>query len=307
MKKQLFALLFGAVIILTFASCNKYQESMYNKSDYQIKYIWHKSNVGNPNEVFSYDKHKMLTNITITDTTDPHNLISDNFDFSYNKDKTVKTISYSDGTNSQVIEFAYLNRYVKYMSYSYNGTVRFMANFYRDDEKAAKITRITETYERAFFEENHLQNEVTLYDHFIGNRDRIASILSNPDMSKDLSLYCNKTITYSGDNITMITEEYPDSRKSIVTANTYSKINNPYFGLNYAYSKDLIGFSKNSLESQTITIFYDGVPTDMELIEYTYPDVNKDNYPRISTSTSSKHPGIYFKDYITYVSEYKGK
>lgn len=304
MKKQLIALFLGISFVLSFVSCNKYEESMYNKSDYQIRYIWHKSKTGDPNEIFTYDKHNMLTSITNTDTSDVSDLHNDAFEFSYNKDKTVKSISYNNGTTTEVIEFAYLNKYVKYMSYAVDGQVYMISNFYRDDEKAAKITRIVETYEREFFEELGTQCHAQLFDYFIGNRQRIMDLMSGSQY-KGLTLYCTKTVTYEGENITMITEDYPDLRKSVLTTMTYGNILNPYHGLNYVYSKDLLGFSKNAPTSKITATYYDKELANTETQEFSYPDVNKDNYPRIYITSSSKHAGISFKTYINYNSEYK--
>lgn len=304
MKKQLFVLFLGIATIFSLASCNKYEESMYNNSDSQIRYIWHKSKTGDPNETFNYDKHHLLTSITILDTSDISNLRTESFEFAYNKDKTVKSISYSNGKTTEIIEFAYLNKYVKYMSYSVNGQIYMISNFYRDNEKVAKITRIVETYEREFFENMGTLCQTQLFDRFIGDHQRILDLMSGCQL-KGLTLYCTKTVTYEGENITLITEDYPDLRKSVITAMTYGDILNPYYGLNYVYSKDLLGFSKNCVLSKISTTYYDQELTDSEIQEFTYPDVNKDKYPRIYTTSSSKHVGISFKTYINYNNEYK--
>ena len=303
MKKLLFALLSVFVMALFFASCNKYEESMYNKSDYQIKYIWYKSNSGFPNETFTYDKRKMLTNIDIVDSSNMNNILGESFEFKYNKDKTVQSISYTDGEITETVTFAYLNHYVKYMNYSINGDIRMTSNFFRDDEKAAKITRITEIYDRAFFEDMHIYTKMKLFPRFLGDCEILKEMAANN--SKGLSMYCNKTITYEGDNIVKIEADYPILRKSITTVQTYSDVLNPYYGLNYCYSNDLLGFSKNAVSSKVVTNFFDGVPSTALQTDFDYTDVNKDKYPRIFTYTTDKNPGVYFKTYITYVSEYK--
>lgn len=303
MKKLLFALLSVFVMALFFASCNKYEESMYNKSGYQIKYIWYKSNSGLPNETFTYDKKKLLTNIDIVDSSNMNSIRGESFEFTYNKDKTVQSISYTDGELTETVTFSYLNRYVKYMNYTINGEVRMTSNFYRDDEKAAKITRIVEIYDRQFFEDMQIFTKMKLFPRFIGDMETVKEMAAAG--SKDLAIYCNKNITYEGENIVKIEADYPVLRKSYVTTQTYSEVLNPYYGLNYCYADDLLGFSKNAVKSKVVSNFFDGNPSTSIQTDYDYKDVNKDNYPRMYTYTTNKNPDIYFKTYITYVSEYK--
>jgi hypothetical protein len=102
-----------------------------------------------------------------------------------------------------------------------------------------------------------------------------------------------------------IEESYPDIHKSILTTIEYSSVLNPYYGLNYCYDDDLLGYSKNAASRKMVSTFYDGTPTNAETTEYDYIDVNKDNYPRIFTYTSDKNPLVHFKTYLTYVKEYK--
>lgn len=303
MKKLLFALFSGILMVLAFSSCHKYEESMYNKSDYQIKYVWYKSNVGTPNETFSYGKKKMLEEITIIDTANVGGIRTESFVFTYNKDKTVQSITHENGEFTESVNFTYLNHYVKFMTYTINGQIRLTSNFFRDDEKAAKITKITEVYDRTFFEDMHLYNKTTLFNKFVGDQEKVKELAAAN--TKSLTLYCTKIITYDGDNIVKIEESYPDIHKSITTVKTYSDVLNPYYGLNYCYSNDLLGFSKNAMASKDVTTFYDETLTDEVITEYDYPDINKDKYPRMFTQTSNKAPGVYFKTYITYVSEYK--
>lgn len=303
MKKLLFALFSGIVMSFLFASCHKYEESMYNKSDYQIKYIWYKTNSGDPNETFNYDKKKMLTSINILDTSDINYIRMENFDFTYNKDKTVKSISHTSDGISETVSFSYLNRYVKYMTYSINGEIRMVSNFFRDDEKSAKITRITEIFDRQFFEDMQLLKKTVLFPKFVGNLERVSDLATAN--TKELTLYCEKKITYEGENIVSIEESYPTLLKAITTTMTYGDVLNPYYGLNYCYSNDLLGFSKNALASKTVTTYIDGVLSYTEQTDYQYTDINKDKYPRMFTYTSSNNPGIHLRTYITYVSEYK--
>ena len=303
MKKLLFALFSGIVATLLFASCNKYQESMYNKSDYQIKYIWYKSNSGLPNETFTYGKKKMLERIDIVDSSNLSDIRREAFEFTYNKDKTVQSISYTSGDLVENVTFAYLNKYVKYMNYTINGEIRMTSNFFRDDEDAAKITRITEIYDRTFFEDLQSLQKLALFPRYIGNIETVKELAAAG--SKDLSLYCYKTITYDGDNIVKIEEDYPILRTGTTTVQSFSGVLNPYYGLNYCYSNDLLGFSKNAVSSKTVTKYFDHIPSNSLQTDFDYKDVNKDNYPRMFTYTTSKNPGVFFKTYITYVSEYK--
>lgn len=304
MKKTLTLLLIAVLSCVLFSSCNKYEESMYNKSKHLIQYVWYKSNVGDPNETFTYDKHHLLTDITILDTAHIGGVLAENYKFEYNKDKTVSKVFYTDGDLEETITFAYLNKYVKYMSYSINGEVRLLCNFYRDDEKAAKITRITEVYDHTFFEDMHLLSATSLYNRFIGNLQEMRD-LSTSMNSKALTLYCNKTVTYQGENVVSLESEYPDLLKKVVVNFSYADVMNPYYGLNYAYSDELLGFSRNMPAEKTISTYYGGNLTESEIIAYDYKDVNKDKYPRMFTSASSKDAGIAFKTYIHYFSEYQ--
>lgn len=303
MKKLLFALFSGIFVILAFSSCNKYEEAMYNKSDYQIKYIWYKSNSGDPNEVYTYDKKKMLTQIDIVDSANIGGIRTEAFTFIYNKDKTVKSVTHVSGEMTETVNFTYLNHYVKYMTYSINGAIRLTSNFYRDDEKAAKITRIVEIYDRQFFEDMQLYSAPALFNHFIGDYAQLQELATAN--TKELNLYSTKNITYDGDNIVKIEESYPDIHKSIVTTMSYGSVLNPYYGLNYCYSSDLLGYSKNAVTQKSVATFYDGTPTNTENTAYDYFDVNKDNYPRVFSYTTEKNPGVFFKTYITYSQEYK--
>lgn len=303
MKKLLFSLFSGILIILAFASCNKYEESMYNKNDMKIQYVWYKSNVGAPNETFVYDKKKMLTEITIIDSANIGGIRSEKFEFTYNKDKTVKSITHDNGEITETVSFSYLNRYVKYMTYSMNGEVRLTSNFFRDDEKAAKITRIVEIYDRTFFEDNQLYNKAALFNKFLRNQATLDVMASAN--TKELTFYSEKIITYEGENIIKIEESYPDIHKSISTEQTFSDVLNPYYGMNYCYFNNLFGFSKNMPTRTTVNTYYDGTLTKAEITEYQFPKVNKYNYPRIFTYSTERDPGVSFKTYITYASEYK--
>ncbi|MBP5663087.1 MAG: hypothetical protein J6X16_02300 [Bacteroidales bacterium] len=303
MKKLLFALFSGIFVILAFSSCKKYEEAMYNKSDYQIKYIWYKSNSGEPNETFTYDKKKMLTQIDIVDSAHVGGIRTEAFSFTYNKDKTVESITHVNGDMTETVNFTYLNRYVKYMTYSINGDIRLTCNFYRDDEKAAKITRIVEIYDRQFFEDMQLYRAPALFNRFIGDYAKVEEMAAAH--TKDLTLYCTKNITYDGENIVKIEEDYPDIHKSILTTIEYSSVLNPYYGLNYCYDDDLLGYSKNAAGRKTVSTFYDGTLTNAETTEYDYIDVNKDNYPRVFTYTTGNNSLVHFKTYLTYVKEYK--
>ena len=121
----------------------------------------------------------------------------------------------------------------------------------------------------------------------------------------DLTLYGEKIITYEGDNIVSIEESYPDIHRSVTTVQKYGDVLNPYYGLNYCYADDLYGFSKNMPTSKSVSTYYDGTLTNAENTEYQYKDVNKDKYPRMFTYSTERNPGVYFKTYITYASEYK--
>lgn len=303
MKKLLFALFSGIFVILAFSSCKKYEEAMYNKSDYQIKYVWYKSNSGDPNETFTYGKKKMLEQIDILDSANIGGIRAESFTFTYNKDKTVQSVTHVSGDMTETVAFTYLNRYVKYMTYTINGAIRLTCNFYRDDEKAAKITRIVEIYDRQFFEDMQLYRAPALFNRFIGDYEKVQELAAAN--TKDLTLYCTKNITYDGDNIVKITEDYPDIHKSMTTILEYGSVLNPYYGLNYCYSDDLLGYSKNAASKKSVATYYDGTLTNAESTLFDYKDVNKDNYPRMFTYTSDKNPDIHFKTYITYVSEYK--
>lgn len=306
MKKISVLLLLAVVILFSFNSCRKHEESMYNKSKHQIQYIWYKSNVGQPNEVFSYSKHittYLLDKIEILDSANVNGIRTEIFEFKYNKDNTVASVVYNNGQYTETIKFAYLDKLVKYMSYSVDDTVRLVANFYRDNEKEQKITRITEIYEFAFFSRYEYISKSLMFRHFIGDPAIVSEMLTSN--AKDLTLKCTKEVTYEGENIVSIKEDYPELQKQIVTEYRYDlDVVNPFHGLCYAYD-GLLGFSQKSPSHKNTTISYDGNITDKETIVYDYYDVTKDKYPRQFSYNSSKNSYIPFKQYITYRDEYK--
>lgn len=306
MKKNLFTLLLGAAILVSFSSCNKYEESVYNEANGQIRYIWYKSNVGNPNETFTYSKkgtNYQLSQIDIVDSMNVGGLLDKHFVFSYNKDNTISSISLTSLNSSETIKFAYLDKLVKYMSYSVNDTIRMVANFYRDNEEAQKITRIVETYDSTFFSVSQIISESKLYSKFIGNYDELKDFkMAN---TKKLKLRCNKEVVYNGENIVYIKAVYPDLQKIVESTYAYeADVLNPYYGLCYAYN-ELLGFSQKSMTHKDVKTYFNGVISDEEIVVYNYYDVNQYKYPREFSYTSSKNNYIPFKTYICYRSEYK--
>lgn len=305
MKKSLFTLLLGAIVALTFSSCNKYEESMYNEANGQIRYIWYKSNVGNPNETYTYTKKGfdyLLSKIDILDTLDISGKRVEQYLFEYNKDKTLSTVTHNDNGRIETIKFAYLSKYVKYMSYSINDTIRLMVNFYRDNEESQKITRITETYDSTYYAAVSYITRSAFYRRFIGECNVADFSISN---SKSLKLRCNKEIQYSGENIVSIKEVYPDLQKVVESYFQYdADVLNPYYGLCYAYN-GLLGFSQKSYTYKDVKTYYNGILSDHVVVNYDYYDVNKYKYPREYKYTSNKNNNIPFKNYICYRNEYK--
>ncbi|MCQ2284902.1 MAG: hypothetical protein MJZ57_08380 [Bacteroidales bacterium] len=299
--KKFFALLaLVAALVVTFTSC-KPDDEIYNPQC-KIRKIWYRSDVYAPNEVYNYDSKGMLTNITIDS--------AETFDFMYNKDKTVSRITHVGEFYTETIDLTYTeDRLVTKMVYTVDDTVRQEIVFTRDEE-TTRITKIEETYEKAFFDRYYILYRSKLYDAFMGDINTIHQLAKSAD-SKDLQLHSVKTITYAPgekekyENIESIVEEYPDLRRVVTRTFTYDPESfNPFYGLQFAYAK-YAGYYVNNKLKETEEVKTAGVVTRYEEKTYSYEGehyMNDKKYPRQFITISSDN-NIPIHTYILYLKK----
>lgn len=296
MKKIFTLIAFVAALATVFSSC-KPDDEIYNRKC-KISKIWYLSNVGSPDEVYSYDEKGVLTSIMV-DSVETYN-------FTYNKDKTVSNIVHVGKLYTETIDMTYTDRLVDKIVYKVNDTVRQEIKFYRDEE-TTRISHIEETYDKAFFEYYELMGESKMYKTFIGDPSEVSKMVKN-SASKDLVLHCNKVIYYApGDkkkyeNIDSIVEVYPDLRQEITRTYTYDESSfNPFYGLPYAYA-GYSGYYLNNKLLETETVKTAGYVTKQIVYTYSYEGLhfmNDKKFPRQFTKTSSEN-NIPRNTYILY-------
>ena len=309
MKKYLFSLLVMVILTAGFSSCKPDQE-IYNPKC-KISKIWHRSEVGNPSELFVYDnKGKELQQIIVD------SLYS--FDFSYNKDKTVSKIVH-DGVNyTETVDFQWTDCLVDKMSYQVDGNVVLEYTFHRIDDKKDKafgrIDYIEVMYDGAFYEPYF--DDITnrnlkhpLYDRIFGDYKEIAEVVANSG-SKGLTMYSVKKLTYApGDNkkyesIDSLVEEFPVFQKVVVHKYYYtdkkdSVVYSPFYGLPFAYA-DVMGYSLKMPEYVNVKTYVANSLSKDEHITYEYVVINDKHYPRHFKTRSSENNNIPINTYIWY-------
>ena len=184
MKKYFSFIILAAFCVVALSSC-KPDDEIYNRKC-KISKIWYLSNVGPANEVYTYDKKHLLTNITIDSL--------ETYDFTYNKDKTVSEIVHKGKDYTEKIEMTYTDRLVDKIVYSVNDTTRQEVTFTRDEE-TTRITKISEMYDKSFYDRFSILNKSSLYRKFMGDPTRVVEMIRESG-AKDLVLHCEKTITY---------------------------------------------------------------------------------------------------------------
>jgi|GEM_PF-787258 hypothetical protein len=296
MKKYFSFIILAAFCVVALSSC-KPDDEIYNRKC-KISKIWYLSNVGPANEVYTYDKKHVLTNITIDSL--------ETYDFAYNKDKTVSEIVHKGKDYTEKIEMTYTDRLVDKIVYSVNDTTRQEVTFTRDEE-TTRITNINEVYDKSFYDRFSILNKSSLYRKFMGDPTRVVEMIRESG-AKDLVLHCEKTITYDPgekekyENIASIVEVYPDLRQEITRTYQYDVESfNPFYGLPYAYA-DYAGYYLNNKLVETETIKTAGVISREIVYTYNYTGqhyMNDKKFPRQFTKTSSEN-NIPRNTYILY-------
>ena len=296
MKKYFSFIILAAFCVVALSSC-KPDDEIYNRKC-KISKIWYLSNVGPANEVYTYDKKHLLTNITIDSL--------ETYDFTYNKDKTVSEIVHKGKDYTEKIEMTYTDRLVDKIVYSVNDTTRQEVTFTRDEE-TTRITKISEMYDKSFYDRFSILNKSSLYRKFMGDPTRVVEMIRESG-AKDLVLHCEKTITYDPgekekyENIASIVEVYPDLRQEITRTYQYDVESfNPFYGLPYAYA-DYAGYYLNNKLVETETIKTAGVISREIVYTYNYTGqhyMNDKKFPRQFTKTSSEN-NIPRNTYILY-------
>ena len=296
MKKYFSFIILAAFCVVALSSC-KPDDEIYNRKC-KISKIWYLSNVGPANEVYTYDKKHLLTNITIDSL--------ETYDFTYNKDKTVSEIVHKGKDYTEKIEMTYTDRLVDKIVYSVNDTTRHEVTFTRDEE-TTRITNINEVYDKSFYDRFSILNKSSLYRKFMGDPTRVVEMIRESG-AKDLVLHCEKTITYDPgekekyENIASIVEVYPDLRQEITRTYQYDVESfNPFYGLPYAYA-DYAGYYLNNKLVETETIKTAGVISREIVYTYNYTGqhyMNDKKFPRQFTKTSSEN-NIPRNTYILY-------
>ena len=290
MKKILYFVVF-ATILITITSCNK-DEDIYQPKQKLYK-IWELSEVGDPDQTFFYDKKNRITEIDDHDQLDSVHYF---FKFTYNKDNTVSTIEHSTLLYTEFVQVYYMDKLVNRMTYSMGGIPRMELVFERDPE-TTKITKIREYYDVEYFTSFEEISSASLYRRFFGTNE-VVSEFYKKNGSKSLTLHCNRDVVYTGNNITHVTEVYPEYATKVTLDYTYDTLSfNPYYGLPFTY-KALAGFSENNKTSLYVTNFLNNYVMSEEFTTYEYI-LDEYKFPRRMISRKSPE-NIPFNTYFLY-------
>lgn len=296
MRKSLLYVLI-ALFAVAFSSCGN-NEEIYNPRTCKLYKIWEKSEVGDPYQIFTYEKNQLI-NIDEFDALDS---VHYQYDFVYNKDKTVKEILHETENYTERIELFYANKQVCRMVYYMEDTSRTELLFKRDAE-TQKITQVVEYYDFGYHHQYEAVHKSAFFNRFIGFTPTIEDHLVGS--KGDFIMRCVRDVVYDEEeeNILSITETYPEYAEVVKYTYTYNIEEdnfNPYYGLPYVY-KGLLGFSKyNKLTEYVVKTTYGNV-TFEENIAYTY-ELNAKGYPREIIKLSSLN-FVPMHTYILYVSE----
>ena len=299
MKRCFFLLACAAALLATLSSCQPNVE-VYNPKC-KISKIWYRSEVGDPAEVYQYDKKGMLTNITIDSL--------ETYDFTYNKDKTVAKVVHVGKKYTESIDMTYDDDgLIKTMTYTMNDTVRQEAEFTRDEE-TARIKHVEETYDKSFFDRYYIMYKSKLYNTYMGDANRICKMVEESGR-KGLTLHCSMDITYypgkkekEYKNIATIVQRYPDLRQEVTRTFTYDTTTfNPFYGMTYAYA-GFAGYYVNNKATEEEIVRTDGIVTRQVSYTYKYEGehfLNDKRYPRQFITISSENY-IPVRTYILYI------
>lgn len=271
MKKLVYFLVFSS-LICTFISCDK-DEDIYQPKQ-KIYKIWEVSEVGDPDQTFVYDKKDMLTSIDDYNEADSTHYF---FKFTYNKDKTVDVIEHSSPLYTESVKMYYMDKLVRRMTYTMDGATRMELVFSRDVE-TNKITKIYEYYDVDYFTGFDKLSKAPLYNRIIGLNETIRELIEK-NGSKSLTMHCERTIQYTGNNITSIEEVYPEYSTKITQVLTYDTLSyNPFYGLPFAY-KGLLGYSENNRLATYTVSFLNNILVSEFSTNYQY-FLDDESFPR---------------------------
>lgn len=297
MKKSLLYVVIASIVIM-FSSCGT-DEEIYNPRTCKLYKIWERSEVGDPYQIFQYEKDKLMRidEFVVADSANYK------YDFVYNKDKTVKEIVHETKNYTERVELFYVDKLVCRMIYYMEDSSRTELLFKRDPE-THKITQIVEYYDFAYHQSFQTAYKSAFYNRFIGFRSDVEKFFT--ENKGDFILHCTRDIVYDaeGENILSITETYPEYAERVKYEYTYNVEEdnfNPYFGLSYVYN-GLLGFSRYNKLSEKITksAIYGGVISEI-FISYDYV-LNAKGYPREIIRTST-YDNVPVHTYILYLSE----
>lgn len=248
MKKLLYFVTFLGALFL-FIACDKGDQDIY-RTKQKIYKIWELSEVGDPDQTYIYDKEGNIEKIDILDRQDS---IHYYFKFTYNEDKTVASIEHSTPLYVEKVKLYYVSQLVTRITYVMDGATRMEILFQRDAE-TTKITQIIEYYDVVYFTGLDKIVKAPLYQKIIGENPMVTTLYKE-NGSKALTLNCHRKVTYSGDNIINISDEFPEYSTKVTYDYTYDTLSfNPYYGLPYAYN-NLVCYSKNNKSTEYITNF----------------------------------------------------
>lgn len=296
MKKSFLISTIVTALVVVLPSC-KPDDEIYNP-ECKISKIWYRSEVGDPDETYHYDKKDMLMDIAIKG--------SESYQFDHNKDKTVSKIVHVGENYTEIIKMSYTKRLVDKIVYTVEDTIREVITFTRD--KNQRISTITETYDKAFFDRYEILHKSQLYNTFIGDIREVHKMVS-ASSTKDLTIHCMKTFEYAAgknnkyENLSQVVEYYPELSQEITRTYTYDTHSyNPFYGLPYAYA-GYAGYYLNNKLSEHNTVKIGGDIVRDFSVSYNYSGIhylNDNNYPCHFTATSSED-NIPINTYILYL------
>ena len=292
MKKEMLLLTATLALAFCFSSC-KNEDEIYNPKC-KISKIWHRSEVGAPNEIFHYTKKGQLEMIDFINNeyvTDVDRAV-----FAYNKDKTVSEITYTtqDGT-VETISFTYNKKKqtVNKMEYKEEGVVLKEVTFTRDEEEG-KLTKIEEQYNDELIQKIANGTLSRFYIRFLGDETEMDIMLKKSG-AKAMQLAKTIDVVYDAEFENIIETTTTVYKFNIVTKKSfqYDKGNNPYFGLPYFYNDrqnfDLVGFSKNNLSAMTSESYQGDILITSTSSTYAYK-YNKKQFPTFIVKTTDNMP-----------------
>lgn len=295
MKKIVSILLAVTAALLLFSSCNKKYDEIYNPKS-RFSKIWFRSEVGDPDQVFTYNDKKLITRI--------HNPKDDTyFNFEYNgKEKKVSKITHmNDHGMAESIQLEYDDKdFVSRLEYTIDGALRQTITFTRRNNHTP--ASMTAEYDKEFFANLDEIRSSSFYQTFVGMDESVVKELAKME-SKDL-VFKSLTLLYFDEekhNVTKTVTTLPEYHFVITRNYNYDENLNPYFELPFAYG-DVLSFSKNNKIHEKITTTQYGTISTTVDIQYSY-EYNEKKFPRRIITRSSETHNVPVNTYILYVKE----